>query len=293
MRIIRNTRIILGATPSPPLHFMYIADNWCGTDGTNNAYYTNGAPMRVAIGMQKGGVGKTTTTINVAGALAEKGHDVLAVDADPQGALTLKLGHRDAYRRYSDSSDKTAEALVDVLTQDGHMDFDDLGDLVIPDDEFDIVPAHMRNFLAEKSLYTDRRGFESLKLALDRSDLDYDFVLIDSPPNLGPLADASLLAARNVLFPSQPNVIAQESLKILFDEVETLEDQFAVNISTVGAVLNQVPSQGSIAREMEEWFVDTFGEEHVMEVPDRDAIEHAIEYETSVFGYDPDDAGYP
>jgi chromosome partitioning protein len=249
--------------------------------------------MRVTIGMQKGGVGKTTTTINTAGALAERGHDVLAIDADPQGALTLKLGHKEQYRRFSDNPNEDAEALIDVLTQDGDMEFDQLDDLIISSGEYDIIPAHMRNFLAEKSLYTDRRGFESLKIALNRSDIDYDYVLIDSPPNLGPLADAALLAAENVLFPSEPNVIAQESLKILFDEVETLEDQFEVKIRAIGAILNQVPAQGSIAADMQDWFTETFGEDRVLSVPDRDAIEHAIEYETSIYAYDPDDAGYP
>ncbi|EMA09606.1 chromosome partitioning protein [Haloarcula vallismortis] len=173
------------------------------------------------------------------------------------------------------------------------MEFDQLDDLIISGGEYDIIPAHMRNFLAEKSLYTDRRGFESLKIALNRSDIDYDYVLIDSPPNLGPLADAALLAAENVLFPSEPNVIAQESLKILFDEVETLEDQFEVKIRAIGAILNQVPAQGSIADDMQDWFTETFGEDRVLSIPDRDAIEHAIEYETSIYAYDPDDAGYP
>jgi chromosome partitioning protein len=243
---------------------------------------------RVAVGMQKGGVGKTTTSINVAGALAERGHDVLAVDADPQGGMTLKLGHRERYREHDDT-------LFDVLADVGELNYGDLGELVLVDDEFDLIPASLKNFVLEKHLHTDRRGTESLALALDESGLDdaYDYIVIDTPPNLGPLADGGILAAENVLFPTRVNVIARDSLEILFDEIDTLEAEFECSVTTAGTVLNEVPAQGNIAAELEAWFVETFGEEFVFEIPDRDAVEHAIEYRTSVFAYDPDDAGYP
>lgn len=258
--------------------------------GTKNPYYTRyacgGAPMRIDVGMQKGGVGKTTTSINLAGALAHRGHDVLAVDADPQGGLTLKLGHREQYRGGE-------YALYDVLSEMGQLTLDDLDQLIVNKNEFDIVPSHLRNFRLEKHLYSEARGVEALKIALDRLTADYDYIVIDSPPNLGPLADGALLAAENVLFPSHANTIAKDSLEILFDEIDTLEDKFDdVNISTVAAVLNEVGRDG-VSNEMQEWFVDTFGEEYVFEIPDWAAVEHSIEYRSSIFGYNPDDAGYP
>jgi len=241
--------------------------------------------MRIDVGMQKGGVGKTTTSINLAGALADRDHDVLVVDADPQGGLTLKLGHRDQYREAED-------ALYDVLSEMGQLNLGDLDELIIRGEEFDIVPSHIRNFRLEKHLYSEARGVEALKLALDRLTADYDYIVIDSPPNLGPLADGALLAAENVLFPSHANTIATDSLEILFDEIETLENKFAdVTISTVGAVLNEV-GRGGVSSEMQDWFVDTFGEEYVFQVPDWAVIEHSIEYRSSIFAYDPDDAGY-
>jgi chromosome partitioning protein len=242
--------------------------------------------MRIDVGMQKGGVGKTTTSINLAGALVDNGHSVLAIDADPQGGLTLKLGHRDQYR-------EGEYALYDVLSEMGQLSLDDLDELIVHDDEFDVVPSHLRNFRLEKHLYSEARGVEALKLSLDRLTVDYDYVIIDSPPNLGPLADGALLAAENVLFPSHANTIAKDSLQILFDEIDTLEDKFGdVTISTVAAVLNEVGRDG-VSSEMQEWFVDTFGEDYVFEIPDWVAAEHAIEYRASVFAYDPEDAGYP
>lgn len=237
--------------------------------------------------MQKGGVGKTTTSINLAGGLAARGHDVLALDADPQGGLTLKLGYHEHYR-------EAEYALFDVLSDVGELTLDELDNLIVETPEFDIVPAHLRNFRLEKYLYSEAGGHEALKKALDRLDQEYDFIVIDSPPNLGPLADGALLAAGNVLFPSQPNTISEYSLELLFDEIDTLEDKFQdTSIRTLGAVLNQVPAQGTVAKETREWFHEVFGEDYVFEVDDRDCIEHAIEYQTSIYAYDPDDAGYP
>lgn len=243
--------------------------------------------LRLSISMQKGGVGKTVTTENVAGALAARGHNVLAVDADPQGALTWKLGLKDQYL-------DAEQALYDVLLDHGSLDLDQLTELIVPYDEFDIVPGHIRNFRLEKELYMASRTEERLQTAMDRSDLSaYDFILIDSPPNLGPLADGSILAAGHVLFPSHANEVAQHNLELLFDEIDTLEEVYDdYTITTVGAVLNQV-EQDNVWRKWLSWFEETFGAENVFQVPDRKAIEHAIEHRTTIFGYDPDDAGYP
>jgi chromosome partitioning protein len=240
---------------------------------------------RLAIAMQKGGVGKSITTVNLAGALADRGHNVLAVDADPQGGLTIKLGFKDYYREGN-------QTLFDVLSDQGDMELGDLNELIKPHEEFDIIPSQIKNFNLEKALYTEAGGHNSLKRSLDRMDHDYDYILIDSPPNLGPLSDGALLAARNVVFPSHPNEISQNSIWLLRKEIQTLEKKFDIKISSIGAVLNEVPPNESISNKISDWFFEVFGKNNVFEVADRAVIEHSISYNTSVFGYDPDDAGY-
>jgi chromosome partitioning protein len=241
--------------------------------------------LGISISMQKGGVGKTTTSMNLAGALAARGHDVLAIDADPQGALSVKLGFREVYL-------EADHALYDVLLDHGELELDDLDQLVQSHSEFDLVPAHIRNFRLEQELYMATRSEERLRTALERSPLDYDMIVIDSPPNLGPLADGSILAAEHVLFPSHANEISQHNLNLLFDEIDTLEDVFdEYSISFVGGVLNEL-EEDTVSATTRDWFADTFGEDNVFEIPRWKAIEHAIGYRTSIFGYDAEDAGY-
>lgn len=248
----------------------------------------NQMTLRLSISMQKGGVGKTTTVFNLAGALANRGHDVLVVDVDPQGALTFKLGFQEQYL-------EGEYALYDVLLDHGELEMDELDELILEHEEVDLVPSHIRDFRLEKELIMTTRTEERLRSALDRSNVDekYDYIILDSPPNLGPLADGSILATEHVLFPSHPNDISQHSLKLLFDEIDTLEDVFDdYEITTVASVLNEVEGD-SVSESKRNWFVDTFGEENVYTIPRLKTIEHAIGYRTSVFEYDPEDAGYP
>ncbi|PSP85797.1 hypothetical protein BRC96_00985 [Halobacteriales archaeon QS_6_64_34] len=101
---------------------------------------------------------------------------------------------------------------------------------------------------SKKYLYSEAGGHESPRKAVERLDTDYDFIVIDSPPNLGPLSDGALITAENVLFPSHPNTVARDSLEILFEEIDTIEAKFEqYSITTLGAVLNGVPSQGNVA----------------------------------------------
>ncbi|WP_254544522.1 ParA family protein [Halomarina pelagica] len=229
---------------------------------------------RLALSNQKGGVGKTTVAINVAGALAARENDVLFVDLDPQGHGTEGLGLDDAY-------DAEPPSLYDVL-----LDLDSrslINALVREHEEFDVVPSNVDMFSAEPKLTTAMRSRERFAMALDELEHDYDFVIVDCPPSLGNLTDNALLACRNLLIPALAEGTSIRALEILFDQIETLEQGYGVDIRDVGLVANRVETDGE-ATEMMAWFEDTFGGRiPVWEVRKRVALKRAWNEGASIF----------
>ncbi|GAB6880587.1 ParA family protein [Halorubrum gandharaense] len=160
----------------------------------------------VSVSLQKGGVGKTTLAINLADALAARGNEVALVDLDQQGNATEGVGLKDAY--------EGAEPNIgDVLKEDDPIE---VGEVVHERESFDVVPAHVDLDETEERirnatfgmLWVRRRVVEPLRE-------EYDYVVIDSPPSLGPLSDASLIGAGNVVVPllmSEPSVSGFERM---------------------------------------------------------------------------------
>ncbi|WP_202614584.1 ParA family protein [Halostella litorea] len=146
----------------------------------------------VSVALQKGGVGKTTIAINLAERLAARGHEVLLVDLDQQGNATEGVGLADAY---------------EAETHLGHLLDDDdpttLADVVRDAGPFDLVPANADLDEVENTIRSNTFGAlwirnEVVEPAVDG---DYDYVVVDSPPDMGPLSDASLIATQNVVVP--------------------------------------------------------------------------------------------
>lgn len=161
----------------------------------------------VSVSLQKGGVGKTTVAINLADALAADGDDVLLVDLDQQGNATEGVGLKEEYE-----SDRPH--IGDVLTDDDAVPAEEI---VAERDRFDIIPAHIDlDDIADRirnstfgMLWVRRRIVEPLL------DEQYDYVVIDSPPSLGPLSDAALIGAGHVIVPllmSEPSVSGFERM---------------------------------------------------------------------------------
>ena len=202
----------------------------------------------IALANQKGGVGKSATTICLGVALARKGHRVLLVDFDPQGHLTDALGIPEAVPPAT-----LAAALLGEWTGT-------LGDLITQyRPNLDVIATHEDMFLLEPRMYgaTVRNREYRLSRLLDAFDDAYDFCLIDCPPSLGALTDNGLVAARRnrkpgrqgaVIIPVQAEDSSIKALKLLFKQIRSIEDELEMDLNILGVVINLYDSRrGRIA----------------------------------------------
>lgn len=236
--------------------------------------------LALAVTNQKGGTGKTTVAVNVAGALAARGNDVLLIDLDPQGYATEGTGLSEAY-------DEAELTLHDVL-----LDLDNVGrldDLIRPGHEFDVVPSNAE--LTAKNTQTQLQqasgGERRLSMALERLERDYDFIIVDCPPGLGALTDNALLATGNVLVPAETKGTSMRALELLRDQIDSLGIVFPdVEIAPVGVVANEVRSDG-VSDDMLGWLQDVFGDSvPVYEVRKRVVLQRALMDGHSLFAHD-------
>lgn len=233
---------------------------------------------RITIANQKGGVGKTTDTINIGGALNERGADVLLVDLDPQGNLTDGVGLAD---EYTAESPNFADGL---LSPDAH----DLPQLVTSHAEFDVLAANIDMFTLESDLVTAMRGREALSRVLEGVE-GYDVILVDSPPSLGILTDNALLGTEGVVIPALAEDTSIRALRLLSQQIDTLESEYNTTIRELAVAISRVeyPLDGE-EQAMIDWFNETYAPIPVVQIRKRVAIKRAYNDGVSIFRHGED-----
>jgi len=194
----------------------------------------------ITIANQKGGVGKTTTAVNLSAALAIEGKKVLLIDSDPQSNATTSLGfHRDTYEYNLYNVMLGKMILADIV-----LDVKDIKNL-------SVAPSNINLVSFESEFYKDRKDKElMLKRAIDTIKDDYDFIIIDSPPALGPLTVNTLSAANSVIIPIQCEFFALEGLAQLLNTIKLIKQTINRELEIKGFLPTMYSGQNNLSKQV-------------------------------------------
>lgn len=173
----------------------------------------------IAIVNQKGGAGKTTSTVNLGVGLAQAGSRVLLVDDDPQHSLTISLGIRNA----DDDLDTTLATAMQAEIRDESVPWEE--GIIHSGEGVDLLPANIELSGVEMSLFNAMSREQVLKSVLSRVKENYDYILIDCMPSLGLMSVNALVAADSVIIPSAPDFLSTKGLNLLIRTISRVRQQ--------------------------------------------------------------------
>ena len=233
----------------------------------------------ISVANQKGGVGKTTTTVNLSTILAKKGKKVLLIDTDPQGNATSGLG----------VSKDVELSVYDILIGDTEFD-ETLQETAIKN--LKVCPSNISLAGAEVQLVSMMSREQRLKTKLDKIKDQYDYILIDCPPSLGLVTLNSFTASDSVLIPVQCEYFALEGLGQLLNTVNLVKKHLNKNLEIEGALLTMYDARtnlsNQVVKEVKKYFEDKV---YKTVIPRNVRLSEAPSYGMPITVYDPRSKG--
>ncbi len=234
----------------------------------------------ISVANQKGGVGKTTTTINLSAALAEKGKKILIIDIDPQGNTSSGFGIDKNQR------DNTVYELI--------LGYSTINEAIIHDviPNLDIIPSNVNLAGAEIELIDKAHKEAILKMELDFVQEDYDFIIIDCPPSLNVLTVNAMVASDAVLVPIQCEFYALEGLSQLIHTINLVRERLNQKLNIEGIVFTMYDARTNLSQQVVENV-----KEHVTQkiyntmIPRNVRLAEAPSYGEPITVYDPKSVG--
>lgn len=234
----------------------------------------------ISIGNQKGGVGKTTTTVNLGAALAQLGKKVLIIDSDSQGNATSGLGVERG---------QVKKSLYEIL-----VDEEPLENCILPtsSDNLDIVPSTISLAAAELELVNVKDREFRLKEAVNPVRDKYDYILVDCPPSLGQLSINAFTASDTILIPVQAEYYALEGLSQLLNTIRLVQKSYNRQFRIEGVLITMLDARTNLGYEVVEEVRKYFREKVYKTIISRNIrLSEAPSYGQSVLDFDPRSRG--